>query len=35
MKKKFRDLMIGQVFDYELLFEGQFVKGIKKVPVQH
>ena len=30
MKKKFKDLMIGQVFDYELLFEGQFVKGIKK-----
>ena len=30
MKKKFRDLMIGQVFDYELLFAGQFVKGIKK-----
>tara|TARA_R100001198_G_scaffold30937_1_gene16385 strand:+ start:191 stop:400 length:210 start_codon:yes stop_codon:yes gene_type:complete len=30
MKKKFKELMIGQVFDYELLFEGQFVKGIKK-----
>ena len=30
MYKKFKELMIGQVFDYELLFEGQFVKGIKK-----
>ena len=30
MYKKFKELMIGQVFDYELLFKDQFVKGIKK-----
>ena len=30
MKKKFKDLMIGQVFNYELFFEGQFIRGIKK-----
>ena len=30
MNKKFKDLMIGQVFNYELLFKGQYVKAIKK-----
>jgi len=30
MNKKIKDLMIGQVFNYELLFKGQYVKAIKK-----
>tara|TARA_Y100000004_G_scaffold183652_1_gene231744 strand:+ start:713 stop:907 length:195 start_codon:yes stop_codon:yes gene_type:complete len=30
MNKKFKDLFIGQVFDYEFLIKGQFIRGIKK-----
>ena len=34
MKKKFKDLMIGQGFKTEFLFDDCFITGIKKVPVQ-
>ena len=27
---KFKDLLIGQVFDSEFLIKGQFIRGIKK-----
>ena len=30
MDKEFQDLFRGQVFDYEFLIEGQFIRGIKK-----
>ena len=30
MNKEFQDLFIGQVFDYEFLIKGQFIRGIKK-----
>mgnify|MGYP001184445673 FL=1 len=30
MNKEFKDLFIGQVFDTEFLFKGQFIRGIKK-----
>ena len=30
MNKEFKDLFIGQVFDYEFLIKGQFIRGIKK-----
>ena len=30
MNKKFKDLMIGQSFDYEFMFNDVFIKGIKK-----
>ena len=30
MHKKFKDLMIGQSFDYEFMFNDVFIKGIKK-----
>ena len=28
--KKFKDLQIGQVFDYEFILENQYIRGIKK-----
>lgn len=30
MKKKFKDLIIGQVFNTEFLFDDVFITGIKK-----
>ena len=30
MYKKFKDLMIGQSFDYEFMFDDVFITGIKK-----
>ena len=30
MNKEFKDLFIGQVFDYEFLIKDQFIRGIKK-----
>ena len=30
MNKEFKDLFIGQVFDYEFLIENLFIRGIKK-----
>jgi len=30
MNKKFKDLIIGQVFDYEFIFDDVFIRGIKK-----
>ena len=30
MNKKFKDLFVGQVFDYEFLIKDQFIRGIKK-----
>ena len=30
MSKQFKDLFIGQVFDYEFLIKDQFIRGIKK-----
>ena len=30
MNKQFKDLFIGQVFDYEFLIKDQFIRGIKK-----
>ena len=30
MNKEFQDLFIGQVFDYEFMFDDVFIRGIKK-----
>ena len=30
MYKKFKDVMIGQSFDYEFMFDDVFITGIKK-----
>jgi len=30
MNKEFKDLFVGQVFDYEFLIKDQFIRGIKK-----
>ena len=30
MNKKFQDLFIGQVFDYEFMLDDVFIRGIKK-----
>ena len=30
MNKKFKDLIIGQVFDYKFIFDDVFIRGIKK-----
>ena len=30
MNKEFKDLFIGQVFDYEFMFNDVFIRGIKK-----
>ena len=30
MDKQFIDLFIGQVFDYEFMFDDVFIRGIKK-----
>ena len=30
MDKQFKDLFIGQVFDYEFMFDDAFIRGIKK-----
>ena len=30
MDKEFKDLFIGQVFDYEFMFDDVFIRGIKK-----
>ena len=30
MNKKFKDLIIGQVFDYKFIFDDVFITGIKK-----
>lgn len=30
MDKEFKDLFIGQVFDYEFIFDDVFIRGIKK-----
>ena len=30
MNKEFQDLFIGQVFDYEFMFDDVLIRGIKK-----